>query len=385
MNSTPRNASRLSGQLMVAAMVVALFMANTRFSEFYHVLHHTVAGVHIGGFSYEKPIYLWINEGLLVLFFLKIGLETKRELLTGALSASRVWRLPLLAALGGMAVPALIYIAFNFGDGQALSGWAVPAATDAVLAIGILSLFSSRKVTPLVAFLTVIAVFDDIGAIAIIGLFYGETFNHSAAVMALALTGVLFALGAFRLKSLTPYFVVTGFLWAALLASGLHATLAGVALGFAIPLHGKEEEHGPLDRLVRDISPIVMFAIVPAFAFFNSGILLSGDVLRALSAPVSLGIVTGLVVGKPIGIAGTAYLAEKLSFAELPKELRWSDVCAASIFGGIGFTMSIFIASVAFPSMEQLNVARLSVLSASLLASLLGVIFLMARQRFQIK
>lgn len=370
---------------MVAAMVVALFMANTRFSEFYHVLHHTVAGVHIGGVSYEKPIYLWINEGLLVLFFLKIGLETKRELLTGALSARRVWRLPLLAALGGMAVPALIYIAFNFGDDQAISGWAVPAATDAVLAIGILSLFSSRKAVPLVAFLTVIAVFDDIGAIAIIGLFYGEAINQSAAVIALALTGVLFALGAFRLKSLTPYFVVTGLLWAALLASGLHATLAGVALGIAIPLHGEREENGPLDRLGRDISPIVMFAIVPAFAFFNSGILLSGDVFRALSAPVSLGIVTGLVVGKPIGIAGTAYLAEKLSFAELPKELRWGDVCAASVFGGIGFTMSIFIASVAFPSMEKLNVARLSVLSASLLASLLGVIFLLARQRFQIK
>ncbi len=378
------NTSRLSGLLMVAAMIVALFMANTQFSEFYHVLHHTNAGIHIGDFTYEKPIYLWINEGLLVLFFLKIGLETKRELLTGALSARRVRRLPLIAALGGMATPAFIYAALNFNNPETMDGWAVPAATDAVLAIGILSLFSSRKVAPLIAFLTVIAVFDDIGAIAIVGIFYGEAINLPAAWMALVLTGVLFALGAFRLKSLTPYIVTTAFLWAALLASGLHATLAGVVLGFAIPLHGNGEGNGLLARLERDISPVVMLAIVPAFAFFNSGILFGGEILRDLLTPMSLGIVAGLVIGKPIGIAGMSYLAVKLSFAELPKDLRWSDVYTASVFGGIGFTMSIFIASVAFPSLEQLNTARLAVLTASVLASSLGVIFLWARQQFEI-
>ncbi len=368
---------------MVAAMIVALVMANTRFSEFYHVLHHTIAGVHIGDFSYEKPIYLWINEGLLVLFFLKIGLETKRELLTGALSARRVRRLPLIAALGGMAAPAFIYAALNFNNPETIGGWAVPAATDAVLAIGIVSLFSSRRVAPLIAFLTVIAVFDDIGAIAIVGIFYGEAINLPAAWMALALTGVLFALGAFRLKSLTPYIVTTAFLWAALLASGLHATLAGVVLGFAIPLHGNGEGNGLLARLERDISPVVMLTIVPAFAFFNSGILFGGEILCDLLKPMSLGIVAGLVIGKPIGIAGASYLAVKLSFAELPKDLRWGDVCTASVFGGIGFTMSIFIASVAFPSLEQLNIARLSVLTASFLASCLGVISLQTRQRIQ--
>ncbi len=382
MNSISHKANRLSGLLMATAMIVALVMANTQFSEFYHLLHHTIAGVHIGEFSYEKPIYLWINEGLLVLFFLKIGLETKRELLVGGLSAGRVWRLPLIAALGGMVAPASIYAALNFGDREAIGGWAVPAATDAVLAIGILSLFSSRKVAPLIAFLTIIAVFDDIGAIGIVGIFYGDTVNLPAVWIAVALAGVLFALSAFRLRSLTPYFVTTAFLWAALLASGLHATLAGVVLGFAIPLRAEKEGNAPHDRLKRDISPVVMLAIVPAFAFFNSGITISGESIRSLLTPMSFGIAAGLVIGKPIGITGAAYLAAKFSIAERPEYLRWTDIGLASIFGGIGFTMSIFIASVAFPAEDQLNTARLAVLSASIVASFLGVSLLQVRQRF---
>ncbi len=380
MNVKPMDATRLSGLLMLGAIAIALVMANTRFSAFYDAVHHTIVGVRVGDFNYEKPMYLWINEGLLVLFFLKIGLETKRELLVGSLSAMHGWRMPLIAAIGGMVVPAAIYVAFNFNDQEAISGWAIPAATDAVLAIGLLSLFSPKRVAPILAFLTAVAVFDDVGAIAIVGLFYGEGVDSLALLVAIALTGVLFLLGAFRINAITPYLITAALLWAALLASGLHATLAGVLLGFSLPLRGKKDRISPLYRLEYDITPVVMLTVVPAFAFFNTGLSLDGEITRSLLTPVSLGVITGLVLGKPIGIAGGAYLAAKLKIAVLPDTMDWRDIFIAAVFGGIGFTMSIFIASVAFPSLDQLNAARLSVLAASAIAGIVGAILLRLRQ-----
>ncbi|WP_428406771.1 Na+/H+ antiporter NhaA [Hyphococcus sp.] len=372
MDGYPIDTSRLSGLLMLGAIAAALVMANTGLFEFYRLIHHTIVGIRIGEFIYEKPMYLWINEGLLVLFFVKIGLETKRELLTGALSGPHGWRMPLLAAFGGMAVPVAIYMVINFGDPQVSRGWAIPVATDAVLAIGLLLLISPTRARPLVAFLTAIAVFDDVGAIAIIGVFFSENINLPALLAAAAFTIVLFSLGAYRIRIFTPYIVVAGFLWAALLASGVHATLAGVALGFALPMRAREYAASPLLRLERDIAPFVMLAIVPAFAFFNTGLPLTPNAVGGLWTPLSFGIIAGLLIGKPLGIISCAYFAASTRIATLPDGMRWRDIFICAIFGGIGFTMSIFIASVAFSDVERLDAARLAVLSASALAAALG-------------
>ncbi|MGI9947481.1 MULTISPECIES: Na+/H+ antiporter NhaA [Vibrio] len=354
------------GILLVIAAAIAMTIANTPLGETYQAMLHT----YVLGMSVSH----WINDGLMAVFFLLIGLEVKRELLEGALKSKETAIFPAIAAVGGMLAPALVYVAFNAGDPEAISGWAIPAATDIAFALGIMALLGKRVPIALKVFLLALAIIDDLGVVVIIALFYTGDLSTMALLVGFAMTGLLFMLNAKGVTKLTPYMIVGAILWFAVLKSGVHATLAGVVIGFAIPLKGKKGEHSPLKHMEHALHPYVAFGILPLFAFANAGISLEGVSMSGLTSMLPLGIALGLLVGKPLGIFTFSWAAVKLGIAKLPKGVNFMHIFAVSVLCGIGFTMSIFISSLAFANVspEFDTYARLGILMGSTTAAVLG-------------
>jgi len=366
-----------SGILLIGAMVLALLCANTPLAGLYDLFLQTPVQVRVGGLDLVKPLLLWINDGLMAIFFLLIGLEVKREVLEGELSSLPQIVLPAIAAVGGMVVPACIYAFFNWGDPGRLSGWAIPAATDIAFALGVLALLGNRVPGALKLFLMTLAILDDLGAIVIIAIFYTSDLSILSMTLAVVAIAVLVALNRFGVTRIAAYMVVGVFLWVCVLKSGVHATLAGVVLAFAIPLR-KEGESSPLRHLEHSLHPWVAFGILPLFAFANAGVSLAGMSLETILAPLPLGIAAGLFVGKQAGIFCFSWLAVRVGIARLPGGVRWGEFYGMAILCGIGFTMSLFVASLAQESVgaEAFAGARLGVLAGSLLSAVGGYILL---------
>jgi NhaA family Na+:H+ antiporter len=372
------------GLVLMAASALALVVANSPLGPFYREFLGVEFEVRFGTAQLEKPLILWINDGLMAVFFLLVGLELKREILEGHLSSLRHALLPGFAAVGGMAVPALIYAAINWGDPVALEGWAIPAATDIAFALGILTLLGPRVPPALKAFLLSVAIFDDVGAIIVIALFYSAKLSVGAIVVAHFLALGLFVLNRKRVVSLGAYFLLGIPLWLAVLESGVHATLAGVVLALFIPYRATpgtsemEEHESPLLHLEHSLLPWVSFGVLPVFAFANAGVPVLGLSLSDLIHPVPMGIVAGLLVGKFIGILGMSSLAVSLKVADLPKGLGWRHIQGAALLCGVGFTMSLFIASLAFEQGAEayFGLERLGILMGSLVSGLAGYGFL---------
>ncbi|EKO3582812.1 Na+/H+ antiporter NhaA [Vibrio metschnikovii] len=361
------------GVLLVMAAIAAMLIANSPVNELYqHALHAYVFGMSLSH---------WVNDGLMAIFFLLIGLEVKRELIEGSLKSKEQALFPAIAALGGMLAPALVYTWFNSADPTASQGWAIPAATDIAFALGIMALLGNRVPVSLKAFLLALAIIDDLGVIIIIALFYTSELSSFALAMGLLTAGGLYLLNRYRVTSLVPYLILGAILWFAVLQSGIHATLAGVMIGFAIPLKGKQATSpSPLKRLEHWLHPWSTFAILPLFAFVNAGISLEGISLAGLTSTLPVGVALGLFVGKPLGIFTFSWISVKLGMTKLPEGIDTRHIFAVSVLCGIGFTMSIFISSLAFGHAHLIldNYARLGILIGSTAAALAGYIMLRA-------
>jgi NhaA family Na+:H+ antiporter len=361
------------GIVLVIAAVAALALANSPAAWLYERFLATPVEIRVDRFEIAKPLLLWVNDGLMAVFFFLVGLEIKREVLEGELSQPSQIALPAVAAVGGMAVPAAIYAAFNWGDPVAIDGWAIPAATDIAFALGVLSLLGERVPNALKVFLLTLAILDDLGAIVIIALFYSGNLSLESLAVAAAALAALFALNRAGVSRIAPYLLVGLVLWASVLKSGVHATLAGVALAFFVP-------RKPATRLESDLHPAVAFGILPLFAFANAGVSLEGVGFGALLEPVPLGIAAGLLVGKAVGVFGAAALAIVFGLARIPGGAGWLALLGVSLLCGIGFTMSLFIAGLAFEGagFDFAVQTRLGVLGGSLLAAILGYALLRA-------
>ena len=369
------------GILLVLAAAIALFIANSPLASLYAALLGTTAEVRVGDFSIEKPFTLWINDGLMAIFFLLVGLEIKRELLEGELSSFAQAILPAIAAIGGMAVPAGIYAFLNSGIPENINGWAIPSATDIAFSLGVLALLGPRAPLSLKVLLTAIAIFDDLGAIVIIALFYTHDLSVlSLSLACLALIGLL-VLNLCGIRQLAPYFVVGTFLWICVLKSGVHATLSGVALAAAIPLSPAGESTPPLKRLEHGLHPWVAFGVLPIFGFANAGVSFAGMGWADLIHPITLGIALGLFIGKQAGIFGTIWLSVRLGIARMPQGANWGQIYAMAILCGIGFTMSLFIGSLAWPHSDNDAAVRLGVLLGSATSAVLGFLLLRSMGR----
>jgi NhaA family Na+:H+ antiporter len=366
------------GLLLMAAAAVALVVANSPAAPaYFSLLHAPLAGL---------DVLHWINDGLMAVFFLLIGLEIKREFLDGELSSWSRRVLPGVAAVGGMVVPALIYVAFNMGDPVTLRGWAIPAATDIAFALGILSLLGPRVPASLKIFLAALAILDDLGAIVIIAVFYTAELSVTALGLAALSLAILIAFNRFGIARLWPYLIVGAALWAFVLQSGVHATLAGVALALTIPLRASparpDDPESPLHRLEHGISPWVAFGVVPVFGFANAGVSFAGVDASVLMGPVPLGIALGLFVGKQIGVFGACWLAIRTDIADLPAGASWSQLYGVGLLCGIGFTMSLFIGALAFPQVPELvDAVKIGVLGGSVLSAIGGWLVLRVARR----
>ncbi len=407
------------GILLIIATVIALAWANSPFAESYHHLWHTYVNIDIGGVGLNYSLHHWINDGLMVIFFFVVGLEIKRELLVGELSSAKKAALPIAAALGGMIFPALIYTIFNLGS-ESASGWGIPMATDIAFVVGILALLGNRVPLSLKIFILALAIVDDLGAVLVIAIFYTSNISLTSLMIAGGLIILLIAMNRLGVRNLLVYTLVGVALWLAFLKSGVHATVAGVLLAFTIPVSSrintqkfKNEtenlikefdnagEHGedvltnserlsivdkienncekiltPLQRFEHGLHPWVSFFIMPVFALANAGVTIGSGLTSALIHPVSIGIILGLFLGKQIGIFGFSYLAVKLKLASEPEGVSWKKIYAAAILAGIGFTMSLFIANLAFTSPELLDTAKVGILSGSLISGIVGFIIL---------
>lgn len=366
-----------SGVILLGAALLALILQNSPASWLYDGLLHTPVTVGVGKVMIDKPLLLWINDGLMAIFFFLVGLEIKRELMVGELSSARQAALPVIAAVGGMVVPALIYSFINWQDDVALHGWAIPAATDIAFAVGILALLGPRVPTALKVFLLALAIIDDLGAIIIIALFYTDHLTVGALV--LAGIGIL-VLAGFNMRGVTnvsAYTLVGVFIWVCVLKSGVHATLAGVVTALAIPLTiPKGQTQSPLVRLEESLHPWVTFGVLPLFAFANAGVSLAGMTLEHVFSEIPMGIALGLFLGKPIGIFGFALIAIALGTASKPDGSTWPQIFGVSILGGIGFTMSLFIGMLAFVDAERAAEIRIGVLLGSILSATIGYMVL---------
>jgi len=370
----------LSGFLLLTATIMALIWANSPYVHAYESLWQYKIGISIQNFELEKPLILWINDGLMAIFFLLIGLEVKRELLEGHLSSVKQIALPGIAAIGGMVVPAVIYLAFNAHDPIAVNGWAIPTATDIAFALGILSLLGKRVPVSLKIFLMALAIIDDLGAIVIIALFYTTDLSTlSIAVAALALLSLI-AFNLFGVSKKAAYFIVGTILWISVLKSGVHATLAGVALAFTIPLHAKDEYNqaiSPLKDIEHGLHFWVAFFILPLFAFVNAGVDVTQISLSQMTGSVPMGIMLGLFIGKQLGVFGFSWLAIKLKLASLPAGSSWRQLYGVSVLTGIGFTMSLFIVSLAFEHDDMFQFTdKLAILVASFASGIIGYLIL---------
>ena len=367
------------GIILILMALLAMTLANSPLSGYYQQFLDLDVQVRIGALDLHKPLLLWINDGLMAIFFLVIGLEVKREMIDGALSTRAQATFPAIAALGGMLAPALIYLLVNHGDPATHSGWAIPAATDIAFALGVMALLGNRVPTSLKVFLLALAIIDDLGVILIIALFYTSELSLSALGVAVGAVALLFWMNRRGVDRLSFYLIVGAVLWVAVLKSGVHATLAGVIVGFMIPYKGKRYS-SPLKHLEHKLHGWCVYFILPIFAFANAGISLAGISLASLASPVPLGVMLGLCVGKPVGITLVSYLALKFKLAKLPEGTHFGQIMAVSVLCGIGFTMSMFIASLAFSADAQHfdTLSRLGILCGSTLAAVSGYLILRA-------
>lgn len=363
------------GLVLMAAAVLALVIANSAWSGVYDHLLHAPITLGVSPISLQKTVLHWINDGLMVIFFFVVGLEIKRELVSGALSNFGTASLPLLGAIGGMVVPALIYIGINAGDAEAMRGWAIPAATDIAFAVGVIALLGSRVPTSLKVFILALAIIDDLGAIVIIALFYTENLSPLALAAGLVVLAILIGLNRLGYKSAWPYLVLGFLLWLCVLKSGVHATLAGVVTAFAVPL-GTDDRTGPAERLEHNLSPYVSFVVLPAFAFANAGVSLAGIGIDKLGEPIPLGIALGLFLGKALGISLFAWVAIRAGLSRMPEAANALQLFGVSVLGGIGFTMSLFIGMLAFPDPAYATSIRLGVLAGSIASATIGYLLL---------
>ncbi len=368
-----------SGIILVIAAVAAMLMANSPLAHYYNMLIEMPVEVRVGPLELAKPLLLWINDGLMAIFFFLVGLELKRELLEGELKQIGNVVLPALAALGGMVVPALFYTALNSGDEVAMQGWAIPTATDIAFALGVLSLLGNRVPTSLKIFLVSLAIFDDMGAIVIIALFYTAQISTASLIIASICLVALFSLNRRGVAEMSPYILIGIVMWVAVLKSGVHATLAGVLLAFFIPISDRKNSgRSLLKELEHDLHGAVAFFILPVFAFANSGISLQGVGLEQMMHPVPLGIAAGLFLGKQLGVFSFCWLGVKLGIVKLPDGISWSVLYGVSLITGIGFTMSLFIGSLSFEGsgVNMLFDERLGIIIGSLLSAVSGYLLL---------
>ena len=359
------------GVLLIVCVVIAMLTANSPLSGTYAALLDLTVAIQVGTLIINKPLLLWVNDGLMAVFFFLIGLEIKREIMDGELSSFDQVILPGMGALGGMLVPASIYIWFNLGDAVALDGWAIPVATDIAFALALLGSFGARAPTSLKVFLLTLAILDDLAAITIIALFYSADLSPAMLLVGGIFLTIAVAMNRMGVTRTSTYILLGVALWVAVLKSGVHATLAGVLIAFCVPMRDKEG-HCPLRELEHNLHGPVAFVILPAFAFVNAGLPLADMSLDALAHPVTLGITTGLVLGKPLGILAFTGLAVALGLARLPQDVNWSQLLGAACACGIGFTMSLFIAGLAFEhgSGDYYSGDRLGILLGSLLSAL---------------
>ena len=364
-----------AGILLVGASILAIILANTPANKFYALLIDIPLAVQVGTFEIAKPLLLWVNDGLMAIFFLVVGLELKREFIEGELSSFKKIILPAIGAIGGMIIPAVIYVGFNYNDPSAIQGWAIPAATDIAFVLGVLTILGSKVPTSLKAFLASLAIFDDIGAILIIAFFYTSKLSITAMIIACCCILVLFYLNRRGVSETSLYVVVGVTMWVAILKSGVHATLTGVLFAMFIPMKSSQDPRiSPLKAMEHDLHAAVAYFILPFFAFCNAGIDFREMGVDQLFHNVPLGIALGLLIGKQAGIFGACWLGIKLKFAELPKGISWPILYGASALSGIGFTMSLFIGSLAF---EETGVnlfydERLGILVGSIASGILG-------------
>ncbi len=365
--------------LMLSAVLAIVFANSSHLVEWYGHFLHTEIGVVAGEAGMVKSVSHWINDGLMAIFFLLVGLEIKRELVQGELSMLSQATLPMVAAIGGMVAPALIYASFNWGDSQAMRGWAIPVATDIAFSLGVLSLLGSRVPIGLKVFLTAVAVIDDLLAILIIALFYTSDLDFTALAYSGVTIAVLFLLNRCRVDSIPIYVLVGAVLWFFVLKSGVHATLAGVATAMAVPVDGRSGHSSPLKTMEHHLHVPVAFLILPMFAFANAGINFQGLSFSSLLEAIPCAIALGLLFGKVVGIFSATFVFVKLGFAKIPSGCSWPMILALSLLCGIGFTVSLFIGTLAFGEgmEEQLNLVRLGVLVGSAVAGLLGYVALM--------
>jgi len=367
------------GVLLLAAAVLAMVVANSPFANIYSALLDTTVAVQVGALSIDKPLLLWVNDGLMAVFFFLVGLEIKREVMEGELSSFSQVALPGMGALGGMAVPAAIYAWMNWSDPVALDGWAIPVATDIAFALALLGLFGSRAPTALKVFLLTLAIFDDLAAIVIIALFYSGDLSLSALIIGVLALLIAIAMNRLGVTRTSSYILLGIVLWIAVLKSGVHATLAGVLIAFCIPMRN-EQGGSPLRELEHDLHGPVAFAILPMFAFANAGLSLSGMSIDNLTHPVTAGVIAGLVIGKPVGILSFVWLATSLGIAKLPMNINWTQLLGVAFACGIGFTMSLFIAGLAFEhgSGDYYGGDRLGILVGSILSAVFAYLLLHA-------
>jgi len=365
-----------AGLALLGAAILALIAANSSFYDIYQKILELRLTIGVAPFALSKTLLHWINDALMVIFFFVVGLEIKREVLRGALSDRKAAMLPVIAAIGGMAVPSLIYAVINWDNNIALRGWAIPAATDIAFAVGVLAVLGSRVPQSLKVFLLALAIIDDLGAILIIAFFYTYDLSITALGLAFAGIAVLAFLNHMNVMRVWAYVLVGAFVWLCVLKSGVHATLAGVATALAVPLTDSKGREGPLEGLEHRLGPWVNFAILPIFAFANAGVPFAGLSVRDLTSPISLGIALGLMVGKPLGIYGFARTAIRLGAGAKPGGATEMQLLGTAILGGIGFTMSLFIGMLAFPDPDSSAHVKLGVLTGSLVSAILGYIVL---------
>jgi NhaA family Na+:H+ antiporter len=368
------------GIVLGAAAALALIACNSGLIDLYRSVLVLPVEVRIGALQIAKPLLLWINDGLMAIFFLLVGLEIKREFLEGELSSLRQAMLPAIGAVGGMVVPAVLYVLCNLGDPIALRGWAIPSATDIAFAMGVLSLLGARVPIGLKVFLLALAIFDDLGAIVIIAIFYTANLSLLSLLLAAAVLVVMLALNRLGVTRIAPYALLGIVLWVCVLKSGVHATLAGVAIALAVPMRAPTGE-SPLKQLEHALHPWVAFLVTPLFGFANAGVSFADVGAGALTNGVSLGIAAGLFLGKQIGVFGAVFVCVRLRLAQLPAGVGWLGIYGAALLAGIGFTMSLFIGTLAWDTPGYGVPLRIGVLAGSLISGLAGYALLLVAGR----
>ena len=367
-----------SGLVLLIAAIIALVISNSNFSELYFKTLEQYLFIGINDFGLKLSVHHWINDLLMAVFFFFVTLEIKREFIQGELSNLKKALLPIIGAVGGMVVPALVYVSINFGNTETLNGWAIPSATDIAFSLGILSLLGSRVPISLKIFLTALAIIDDLGAILIIAFFYSGDLSISYLSLILISYILLLILNKFGVKKFIPYLIIGALMWFFTYKSGIHATIAGVLLASTIPHRVKNKDFSLLIKLEHAISPYVAFLIMPIFAFANAGVSLTGLSLSSLLEPVPLGILLGLFIGKQVGVMISSYLAVKLGAAQMPDNSSWLSLYGVSILTGVGFTMSLFVGNLAFAgSIHYMDGVKIGVLSGSLLSTIFGYFLLL--------